>query len=519
MKDQAQEKSNTEETTPNPVDLSFMIDVPDAPKLSEEEARFYGADAYEEDEDPVYSTAGSSVPETLRRIEGNKILDKHRKEANPDKDEEEKDESKPEDKKEAPAEDQKKPEKVEEKKEEPKEEEEEKPSRRSAKEVFSDDDFKPSFEGFDKKKEAPEEDPFASEKEFISTLSPAEKQSLEIWKYAEKLDPQYKGRAKRQLEYIKAHREESEKFLKEDPETPLKENPDYVDWVNKNRPKVDPDEFSVLGQEYLVYKASREAEKRVEEKYKPLKEKVKEFENRPKLQESVSKYTGHLIDFLPEDLNKAYKEAGNDPEKIKEIHEKFPLETAVAGNEFRKAQALGKSLMELRLGFKSFDEKDPVQKELAESVVRFGQQMLQHPDGDKVLVQDGKKFVPRERFNELPAEEQKKHWTFTDQDVLELLATDMEIRIKKGIEIEKKRQEDLVKNTLKSRGLPAEEIERILKGANANEKPEEKPVKKGPRATSPHRIPPSRTPGSSAPSKSGGGSSLLDSFLDPKLED
>ena len=125
-------------------------------------------------------------------------------------------------------------------------------------------------------------------------------------------------------------------------------------------------------------------------------------------------------------------------------------------------------------------------------------------------------FVPRERFFSLPKEEQSKHWTFSDQDVLELLAVDMKLRIESGIKEDLSSQEILLTRSLKSRGLSDAEIDRILRGANVNEKPKTKEFEE---ELKPRSKRPSREPGNQVSKSKPTGNSLYDAMLDPEFPD
>jgi len=499
----------------NPVDMSFMLDTPEPPtkRYSPEEARLLGIDQ-EEEELSVFSHKGRSVAETLRRIEGNKNLDSNP----PEEVDEEADTPKDKTSKEKKDKKNKEDNSTKVSDDESDEADEEVVDRKpSIKEAFTDDDFKPDFEGFDsKEKTQAEEEVSKEDAEFISTLTLSEKQSLDVWKHAESKDPAYKGRAAKHLEYLKGLKAKAKELLAEDPDTPLSDNPDFEDWVSQHKPKVDPEEFQMLGQDYLIDQATKRAEKNIEEKYKPLKDKIRDSENKPKLEKTVQKYVSNLVDYLPDSLKKAYQENGFDDEGVKKVAESLPIETAVAGREFQETQEMGKSLMELRLGLAEYDKDNPVQAELSNKIIQFGKDMVAHPEGEKVLKQGDKFFMPREKFFSLSREEQAKHWTFSDQDLLELLAVDMKIRIENGIKDEVSSQETMLTRSLKSRGLSDAEIDRILRGANAKEKPK---TKESDEDIKPKSKRPSREPGNQVSKNKPTGNSLYDAMLDPEFPD
>lgn len=358
----------------------------------------------------------------------------------------------------------------------------------------------------------PEDDPFGytdDDKELIASLPPTAKDSLEFWQEAEQVDPKYKGYAKRQLEYIRGHKEKVAELRAEDPEADVRENPKYTAWVQKNKLQLSPSEKRRLDREIVI----NEAKKRLaEEQGKDIEElrswkEQQEFErkNGPELQRRSQQFTSNLVnefEKIAEEPMKLFREKleeSGDPNIAgKAMSEAYPDEANIIARNHSEGKAMADELLRVRMGFVQPDiQNNSMHRQLAERIQAQEQAMLK-PSMKQYRERNGKTFAPAYEYEQMSPEEKRGHWTFSDTDVLNFLSAETLQKTQKDLENHKKNVERILSRYGKMEKR-AQKSSQTKKG----QEPEDNPRHEG--ADSP-----TSTKRASSEEESGTGSRLLD---------
>ena len=284
------------------------------------------------------------------------------------------------------------------------------------KDKFKDEDFSPVHYP------APEPEPLfeQEEEEFLAAQPEEEKELVETLRWAEKAG-KADGKSTAYVDFLKKHQQ----FLKsEDVEVGSYE---HEEWVKENRPDLDPQQVRQWERGYLKHQIQEEMRTETREQ----QHKLRELEVRPELEAQRARITDTLVSQLPKEVLEGLEKHG--PENQHKLMEELPVETSVSNQAYTETRDQVMAYLNVTRGLETYDPENPAHSAAAAKVVEFGKQMEARPDKE-ALVQDGKQFVPREKFVTMSPEERESHWTFTPEHILSLFAEDMRLRINAGIE-------------------------------------------------------------------------------------
>jgi hypothetical protein len=323
-----------------------------------------------------------------------------------------------------------------------------------------------SFDGIledPKPKETTKEDAYdygisTEDSKFIEDLPYEDQEILDVWKHAEKKEPKkYTGKVREHVEFLKSHNDFVETRLESgdyDSEEDILRSDEYETFQKENRPKVTSSEFKRAEKDFIYDEAAR----RAEEKLNPVKKELEDLKLRPKIEEQASKFQENLGDFLPEPVINTLKETPGQ-EGLKKLQNTHPIEAQVASEIYGETAELGKELIRLHSGVSQVDlDNNPVHQKLGDTVVRFGEDMMKLPEDQRQ--RDGKDFIPRDKFVQLPEADRANHWTFSNSDVLKLMATDMKLRIDSKIQTLRAQQEETEKAIFAKYGVTLEDLQK-----------------------------------------------------------
>tara|TARA_R100000951_G_scaffold25894_1_gene21967 strand:+ start:3206 stop:4633 length:1428 start_codon:yes stop_codon:yes gene_type:complete len=338
------------------------------------------------------------------------------------------------------------------------------------------------------------------EKKFVERQSYEDQEVLEILRWAEAKGEE-SGKSKEYIEFLQKH----EQFVTREGESFDAEGYEYQDWLKENRPNIDRSNFKKLQREYIVDEATARAKAEMREEQSKLKRKVEEFEKKPQLEAQITKFSETLFTHLPKEVQDTLSKFGAE-EGPKKLMQSYPIQTEVTGREVAAVEQQGRALIELSRGALSYDSSNPVHEQLGNKIINYGKQMLSHPKGDQVLIRDGKKFVPREQFGQLTAEQQDQSWTFSPNEILSLLGEEMKVNIDAGIQKGLSQQEQLESRILAKHGYAKKSATDVPVSSPQEVVSENASVKSRPASTPPLRR--------SSPKPSGG----LKDFMTNPLE-
>ena len=279
---------------------------------------------------------------------------------------------------------------------------------------------------------------------FIETLSEDQRTELEEAEFAAKLNPnKYKSLKKDLLAFYRRSEELIAKVSRgEEEEEAFKR-------ILETKPKME----LVDQRRVLRAMGAEEGAKKAKEALVPEVEEIKrnqaEMKIAPKLDAVANNFGNAVSEAFAVDekspvnnLVKLAKEKG-----FAEAAKEYPLEAEVAVDEMKRGKSLASEYVRIRWlarnGFYVYDEKNQTHSELIKLIADEANAFAQH--GGDYRIKNGKRFVPRSEFQQkLKTERQisefetENHWTFSDEDVLGVIAettkSKIESRIKSEIE-------------------------------------------------------------------------------------
>jgi len=256
---------------------------------------------------------------------------------------------------------------------------------------------KPLVEGFDEDK-----------------LSPEERERLDLAKFASEIEPKRFGSlAKDYAQFFKEHQEFIERARGEDPDVVFdEENEEYQKFLRKNRPVMSAADVRRLEREQIKYEVRRDSRREIEE----LRESQRRLRLEPEIREKVKEFgEASAAAVVPDEYQEVYKEKGLDG-----LREEFPIEADAVESTVKAVANYGGEFLKLSNGLVDFDEKNELHNNIARFVEEQGRAF--HEKGGDARFFKGKQFLPRSTYAKAAAAgKADKYWTFTDQDILDIL--------------------------------------------------------------------------------------------------
>lgn len=311
--------------------------------------------------------------------------------------------------------------------------------------------------------EAKEPKAFTDEDEaFIDALPEDAKDSIDFWLDAEGVDEKYKGYAKKQLSYIKNHQQIAKQLRDADPDTPLEENPRYLSWVKQNKPSASRREIRRLEREIVIHEAEQRVSQKKDSQIEELRswKERQEFERKqgPAYQERSGEYARSLLDDLGKvegagdvvsTFNTELEKTGDPVKAGQAMMDEYPDEAQIIVTAHKQARTMANEFLQLRMGFKTPDvEANPLHQNLANRIIAQ-EDAMDKPAMKQHRTRDGKTFVPAHEFDSMTPAQQRKHWKFSDDDILKFLSAEAV----NSAEQQLKQHEENVARLLKRHGL------------------------------------------------------------------
>lgn len=269
---------------------------------------------------------------------------------------------------------------------------------------------------------APAPAPVNSDEEYIKGLSEAQREELELARYAESKHPEMKGKANEVLAYFK---KVDEFALKHPDLTP--ESDEFKQFVANNQPKFSNRRALEVSRikDQAVDEAAQKLRKETDDKLAEIRRKTYELETRPKVEKAVKEFEEALTSgqyAVPEGVS----DIGNEVAKrIKEVgYDKALKEYPVEAPLIKQSMAAAQEYLNIMNGLATVDFNNPTHSWLADFVEQQGNFFAQNAKPAQKVV-DGRTFLPRAQFSELARtnpKEATRHWTFTDAQILEMIA-------------------------------------------------------------------------------------------------
>lgn len=268
----------------------------------------------------------------------------------------------------------------------------------------------------------------------IRDLIPEEKEYYELAKFASNNMSEHKDLDKEFLGYFKKSKAYVEKRLKDDPYADLNEDQEYKDFIEKNRPKFTTQDAKKIERAMITKQAEEAAEARVRPEVERLRKEQEIARKKPQVDAQKAGFRQNFGVILPEDVQKKLKEEGGLEAVQKEDPLRFQVMDSITQNLFSYADAF----VDITQGLVSYDESNQVHKELLDWVNKEQENFIQGGETGK----DGKTFMRRERYYATPEAQRTQYYTWSDDDLLNLLVMRAKQRLDGTLEYQQKMLEN-----------------------------------------------------------------------------
>ena len=287
-----------------------------------------------------------------------------------------------------------------------------------------------------------------ADEDYVRGLTAEQQEELNEASVAEQLMPdRHKDRRKKLIAYYRNVDATATKLLTDNAAADYNLDDDaHYKQVLASKPKLEVVDMRKVQRKMGNEELRRELEPELTE----IKRKQVEVEVQPQLAVVADNFSRAAREAIAADekspmapVLKMFAEKGIEAAK----HE-FPLESEIMIEEGAKSRERAREYVRLvhmtKAGHNVFDANNPIHAELVDFINTEGDRFVQ--DGGDLLVRGGKRFLPRAQYGELLKQqpgEAGKYWTFSDSDVLGMMAqqskTNMENRIAGEVETAKRR--------------------------------------------------------------------------------
>ena len=268
---------------------------------------------------------------------------------------------------------------------------------------------------------AQDEDPLidSKEQEFIDTLIPEEKVVYEKILYADKkLGGEYKGQSNKFKAFLKKSKDYLDKKMTEDEFYDPSTDDQYKDFLSKNRPSFTRADEDKVYREMILEEADKRTQKRTDERVQQLEQQLKKQEVTPKLNQAKANFRKVAQDtVIPEEYRKTLAEGD---ESIKKFAESNPFEYQILENFTQQLLTYSDALTDIFLDPTArLDlENNKIHQDLNNWLEKEQESFIQSGQTE----QDGKLFMRRERYYQMPDDKRSEYYTWSDNDLLKILA-------------------------------------------------------------------------------------------------
>lgn len=263
---------------------------------------------------------------------------------------------------------------------------------------------------------------------YEETLPAGHKEAIDYDRNAERLFPdKFKGMSAKRVKFLKS----LDEFAAQNPD--LTEDDERLkSFIEKHRPEYTDADRRQIDRALLKEEVLNEARKETEGKLANAEREIRDLKVLPQITQELETFEVALTNALPENLRAKAME-----KELEELDDEFPLEAPLARNVYDNTLVAANEFLELARGVKQYR---PGENETHEWLLRFinSQGDYFKQKGGEAIVRDGKRFVPRAEYTGDPAT-----WTFSDKEVLDMLAANAEINLKNLIEIEKTKHQKI----------------------------------------------------------------------------
>jgi len=276
-----------------------------------------------------------------------------------------------------------------------------------------------------------EQDDSAWEKDLIEE----EREQLESARFAERKFPEkYKGFGDRVAKFLKEHKAkvEAEGFDASDPA--------YQSWLQKNKPALSQQEVLRIERERTKEETLRDADAKLAD----VRDESWRLTHEPELRKQADEfYRQAAKDALPKDLLEAISDKSRGLEWARE---NMALETEIAEAELKEAADNVETYIRLTTrnpstnrAFTAYNPEDPAHKGAMTMLKEVCEEYKRAVAGRPEAIREGRSYVTRLEWAAMTPEQQRRHWTLSDKEVISVYRARVKYSIGAKIEAEKSR--------------------------------------------------------------------------------
>jgi hypothetical protein len=255
----------------------------------------------------------------------------------------------------------------------------------------------------------------------LTGLDPDEVDTVQLAHFAELQNPtRYAGHARRTLDHIKQVRAYRNQKQIEDPSIEFNDDNEEYQSLLRRQPGYERGDRERMERKRFAEEVRRDTLKEVSAQNQRLEQELRAVKAAPIVDKTVQKFNDLLEAELP-------------------VKSEDKLESETAENIRGLASGAAREFMLLSTSLKSYDAKDETHSWLAKFIQEQGE-ILQKSDSP-VKTRGDKSFIPRAVYYSMPEVQRSKHFTFSDQEVLELIAINAKLATEQIVKTERSRLE------------------------------------------------------------------------------
>jgi len=252
-----------------------------------------------------------------------------------------------------------------------------------------------------------------------------ERDIYDIAKYASRnIGDKYKGMDTQFKSFFSKSKEYLDKRITEDPHFNPSDDDDYAQFIQRNRPKLSPNEAKKIERTMWIDQAKQEVRRELEPKTEALRRemqrtKLEPLANKAKVQ--FRQMAQKVV--IPEEYRENFEKGGD--EAIQKFAQESPLEYEILEKGTQHLLQYGDALTDIFLRTQDYDNNNPMHRDLMEWVNKEQENFIQSGQTER----DGKLFMRRERYYALPEGKRSQYYTWTDDNLLQIFTLRMQDQI------------------------------------------------------------------------------------------
>lgn len=262
-----------------------------------------------------------------------------------------------------------------------------------------------------------------------------EMEAVRLANFAETANPtRYSGHTRRTYDHIKQVRAYKSQKRIDDPSIEFNEDNDEYQTMLRRAPGYERGERASLERKRLSAEIRQETLKEVAVTQQKLEQELRAVKAAPAVEKTVKSFK----DYIDSELA---------------INSEDGLERETARNVAHLAEGAAREFMLISTQLKGYDGKNGTHAWLANFIQEQGE-VLQKSDAPQ-RIRGEKTFVPRAAFNSMPQTQKDKHFTFSDQEVLELIGINAKLAADQIVKVKREELEKYGYKNVKATPAPA----------------------------------------------------------------